>query len=109
MAPAEKPKRWMRWVVAGVVAVLVIVVGGPFVYFHFIEDPAPKPLSLDTTPTSTLEAGETAAPLAGTWNITNSSVVRYRVKETLFGQSATAVGSTNTVTGSMKIQGTDVT
>jgi polyisoprenoid-binding protein YceI len=109
MAPAEKPRRWIRWAVAGVVAVLVLVVGGPYVYFHFIEEDPPAPLSLDTTPTSTLPAGATAAPLAGTWNITNSSVVRYRVRETLFGQSGTAVGTTNTVTGSMTIAGTDVT
>ncbi|MDQ1477576.1 MAG: hypothetical protein QOE62_2805, partial [Actinomycetota bacterium] len=93
----------------GVVAVLVIVVGGPFVYFHFIEGPAPKPLSLDTTPTTVLKAGETRAPLAGTWKITSPSLVRYRVKETLFGQSNTAVGKTTSVTGSMTIAGTTVT
>jgi polyisoprenoid-binding protein YceI len=99
----------MRWVVVGAVAVLVIVVGGPFVYFHFIEGPAPAPLSLDTTPTSALKAGETSAPLAGTWKIAKSSLVRYRVKETLFGQSNTAVGKTSAVTGSMTIAGSKVT
>jgi polyisoprenoid-binding protein YceI len=99
----------MRWLVVGVVAVLVIVVGGPFVYFHFIEGPAPAPLSLDTTPTSTLKAGDTLAPLAGTWKIASNSLVRYRVQETLFGQSNTAVGKTSSVTGSMTIAGTNVT
>lgn len=109
MAPAEKPRKWLRWVVAGVVAVLVIVVGGPFVYFHFIEGPAPKPLSLDTTPTTVLKPGETRASLAGTWKITSPSVVRYRVQETLFGQSHTAVGKTSSVTGTVTVAGTDVT
>jgi polyisoprenoid-binding protein YceI len=99
----------MRWAVVGAVAVLVIVVGAPFVYFHFIEGPAPAPLSLDTTPTSTLKAGETSAPLTGTWKIAKSSLVRYRVKETLFGQSNTAVGTTSSVTGSMAIAGAKVT
>ena len=109
MAPAGKPRKWLRWTVAGVVAVLVIVVGGPFIYFQFIEGDAPKPLSLDTTPTSTLPVGETGAPLAGSWTITSPSVVRYRVKETLFGQSNTAVGTTNAVSGSITIAGTNVT
>jgi polyisoprenoid-binding protein YceI len=109
MAPTGKPRTWLRWTVVGVVAVLVIVVGGPFVYFQFIEGDPPKPLSLDTTPTSTLPAGDTRAPLAGIWKIASPSVVRYRVKETLFGQSNTAVGKTNSVTGTMTIAGTNVT
>jgi polyisoprenoid-binding protein YceI len=107
--PAGKSRSWKRWLVVGVVAVLVIVVGGPFVYFQFIEGDPPPPLSLDTTPTSTLKAGDTLAPLAGTWNIAPTSLVRYRVTETLFGQSNTAVGKTNAVTGSMTIAGTKVT
>ena len=109
MAPAEPPRKWLRWAMAGVIAVLVLIVGGPFVYFQFIEGTAPKPLSLDTTPTSVLPAGETRAPLAGTWKIASPSVVRYRVTETLIGQSHTAVGSTSSVTGSLKIAGTKVT
>ncbi len=87
---------------------LVIVVGGPFVYFHFIEKQAPPKLSLDTTPVPSDATSGTRKPLAGTWTIGNGSIVRYRVKETLFGQSATAVGETNSVTGSMTITGTDV-
>jgi polyisoprenoid-binding protein YceI len=99
----------MRWVVAGVVVVALIVVGGPFVYFHFIqEDPAP-PLSLGTTPVPSSAATGSRAPLAGTWKIGSGSLVRYRVKETLFGQSGTAVGKTSSVTGSMTIPATRVT
>ena len=109
MAPAERPRKWLRWAVVGVVAVLVIVVGGPFVYIHFIEGDPPKAPTLAETPTSKLKAGETRAPLAGTWKIAKPTVVQYRVKETLFGQSHTAVGSTNSVTGSITIAGTKVT
>jgi polyisoprenoid-binding protein YceI len=108
-APAAKRRRLTRWIVAVAVAVLVVAVGGPFVYFHFIQGPAPKPLSLATVPTSTLKAGETAAPLAGTWKIGSGSLVRYRVKETLFHQSGTAVGTAKGVTGSMTVAGTKVT
>jgi polyisoprenoid-binding protein YceI len=98
-----------RWIIAGVVTVLVIVVGGPFVYFHFIEGKTPAKLSIANAPTSTLKPGTTRAPLAGTWKIGSGSLVRYRVKETLFGQSHTAVGGTSSVTGSLQIAGTKVT
>lgn len=92
----------------GVVAVLVLVIGGPFVYFHFIEGKTPAKLTIASAPTSTLKAGETRAPLDGSWKIAGSSLVRYRVKETLFGQSHTAVGTTSAVTGSIAIAGTKV-
>jgi polyisoprenoid-binding protein YceI len=108
-APAAKHRRLTRWIVAAVVAVLVIVVGGPFVYFHFIQGPAPKPPSLSTTPTSTLGSGETLAPLAGAWTIGTGSQVQYRVTETLFGQHGTAVGTAKGVTGSVTIAPTKVT
>jgi polyisoprenoid-binding protein YceI len=98
-----------RWIIGAVVVALLLVVGGPFVYIHFIEgDPPPKP-TIAASPTPTTQPGTTHAPLAGTWKIASGSEVQYRVKETLFGQSATAVGSTNGVTGSMTIVGTKVT
>jgi polyisoprenoid-binding protein YceI len=106
---SPKRRKLTRWIVGAVVVVVVIVVGGPFVYFHFIQgDPPPKP-SLATTPVPSLVAGTTSAPLAGTWKIASNSVVDYRVTETLFGQSGTAVGSTKSVTGSLTIAGTKVT
>jgi polyisoprenoid-binding protein YceI len=98
-----------KWIIRIVVAALVIVVGGPFVYFHFIEGKAPAKLSLATTAVPTTVAGTVSAPLAGTWKISTGSIVRYRVKETLFGQSSTAVGTTSSVTGSLAIAGTTMT
>ena len=98
-----------KWIIGIVVTALVIVVVGPFVYFHFIQGKAPAKLSLATTAVPTTVAGTVDAPLAGTWKIAGSSTVRYRVKETLFGQSATAVGSTTKVTGSMTVAGTNMT
>lgn len=107
-----------KWIIGIVVVALLVVVGGPFVYFHFIETKAPPKLSISTvtvpstaaaTGTTTGSSSTAAAPLAGTWKISTGSIVRYRVKETLFGQSATAVGSTSTVTGSLTIAGTQLT
>jgi polyisoprenoid-binding protein YceI len=109
MTPAPKRRKWLRRVVAGVVAVLVIVVGAPFVYIHFIEADPQKTPTLEATPTTVLQSGESRAPLAGTWKVTNKSIAQYRVEETLFGQDSTATGQTNSMTGSMTIAGTDVT
>jgi polyisoprenoid-binding protein YceI len=91
------------------VVVALIVVGGPFVYFHFIQADPPPPLSLATTPVPSSVATGSRAPLAGTWKIGSGSLVRYRVTETLLGQSGTAVGKTSSVTGSLTITAAKVT
>ena len=44
----------------------------------------------------------------GTWKISTGSLAGYRIKETLFGQSNTAVGRTSAITGSITITGTEV-
>jgi polyisoprenoid-binding protein YceI len=110
-------RHWKRWVIGGVAAIVAVVVGGPYVYIHFIEGKAPAPLSLSTKTTTTTVAGKggattTAAASStvdGTWSIATGSVAGYRIKETLFGQSNTAVGRTSTITGSITINGTQVT
>jgi polyisoprenoid-binding protein YceI len=101
---------WKRWLVVGVVAALVVVVGGPFIYFHFIQGPAAPPLAIsDTVPTDASATPTTAiTSLDGTWKVASGSQVGYRVKETLFGQSETAVGRTTAVTGEFVLAGTSV-
>jgi polyisoprenoid-binding protein YceI len=106
---------WKRWLLIGIVGGALLLVGGPFVYIHFIEGKAPAPLSLTTDPSSTESqaAGDgtsgSRASVDGAWNITTGSQVGYRIKETLFGQSNTAVGRTNSVTGSIVISDATVT
>jgi len=94
----------MRWLIAGMVVAVVLVVGGPFVYFHFIEGPAPAPFKL-----SKAKSTAAAVPLAGTWTVASGSQAGYRVQETLFGQSHTAVGRTTAVTGQLTATATEVT
>jgi polyisoprenoid-binding protein YceI len=107
-------RHWLRWIVAGVVVVAVLAVGGPYVFIHFIEGKAPAPLSLKSSasasPSSSASGQATSAALvAGTWTTGSGSEVGYRVKEVLAGQSQTAVGRTKSVTGHLTINGTSVT
>ena len=109
---ASRPRRWVWWLVGAAAAVVVLAVGGTFLYIHVISGPAPAPLSLKPSsgPSSTAPAGESAATsVGGTWKITTGSVVGYRVKEVLFGQHTTAVGRTSAITGHVTISGTTVT
>jgi polyisoprenoid-binding protein YceI len=111
-------RRWLRWLLAGIVVLVILAVAGPFIYNHFINR-APAPLSLSSsappstpagTAGSTASAGTAATgSLAGTWTPGSGSVVGYRVNEVLLGQSGTAVGRTTSITGHMTIQGDTVT
>jgi polyisoprenoid-binding protein YceI len=108
----RRPRRWVWWLAGAAAAVVVLAVGGTFVFFHFISGATPAPLNLKPSsgPSSTAPAGESAATsVAGTWKITTGSVVGYRVKEVLFGQNHTAVGRTSAITGHVTISGTTVT
>jgi polyisoprenoid-binding protein YceI len=101
-------KTWQRWVIVAVVGVVVLAVGVPYVYIHFIEGKAPAKLKLTNTPAAGQPAA-TSVPIDGTWNIAAGSQAGYRVQEVLFGQNNTAVGRTNSVTGDITISGTRVT
>jgi len=131
-----RPKRFWKWIAGGVAVVLLLVVGGPFIYIHFIEDKAPPPISfadadkansaatslpgasITTTTvaggsgTATTAPAANATPLsggiAGNWAATNASLFGYRVKEKLFGQNTEAYGRTNSVTGNMVVNGTTI-
>lgn len=111
----------LRWLLAALAALAVLVVGGTWVYINLIREEAPPPLALgdgdgdggDDTATTT-SAGDTSAPtgadgIAGTWSTLPESVVGYRVEEILFGQSVEAVGRTDAVEGSLEVEGTTVT
>jgi polyisoprenoid-binding protein YceI len=103
--------KW-TWIIGVPVLLVIVFVGGPFVYIHFIKEDAPPPLKLESvnrskaTPASTSAA--TPASIDGTWEVKAGSQVGYRAKEVLFGQSAEAAGRTTGVTGTMTIDGTTV-
>jgi polyisoprenoid-binding protein YceI len=114
----------LKWVLAGVAALAVLVLGGTWVYINVIRDDAPPPLALtddgsesssgdaatttvDDAPGTTLD--EPTGGIAGTWTATDGSIAGYRVEEILFGQSVEAVGRTSDVEGLLEVDGTTVT
>ncbi len=114
---SHRRRRWTRWIIGAAVAAVALVVGGPFVYIHFIEGKAPAPLSLSTATTvanptaatGTSGASSSSSTVLGAWDVSNGSIAGYRIQETLFGQSNTAVGRTSAITGSITLSGTEVT
>ena len=108
-----------KLIIGVIVAVAVLALGGTWLYINVIKDDAPAKLSLDdatnaTTTTPAGGAGTTVAPGAtgdgidGTWTATGDSVVGYRAKEVLFGQSTEGVGRTSAVTGKLTVSGASV-
>jgi polyisoprenoid-binding protein YceI len=109
-------RSWLRWALVAAAVVVVLAVGGPFVYIHFIEGPAPAPLGLSdsASPGATASgagSGQAAAatPLPGTWTVAAGSRAGYRVNEVLLGQDNVAVGRTNSVAGHLTIRRSTVT
>jgi len=103
-----------KWALGVVLGVAIAIPVGTYIFIHFIEGDAPAKLTLDSntgksgTATTRPASGAGGNKTAGTWRPTPASVVGYRIKETLFGQSAEAAGRTNAVTGSMNIDGASV-
>lgn len=60
---------------------------------------ATNPDTTDPTPATDVAA----TGVDGNWNVTTASELRYRVKETLNGLDTEAVGSTNSITGSLTL------
>jgi polyisoprenoid-binding protein YceI len=114
----SRPRRVGWWLIGGLVALAVVVVGGTWLYIHVIEGPAPAPLSLKSAAAASSPAAATVAPtsgtassgaVAGTWRVVSGSVVGYRVNEVLAGQNNVAVGRTSAISGTMTISGATVT
>ena len=120
--PFTRPRHWLRWLIGAIVVLVVLGVGGPFLYIHFFNGSTPAALSLPTasssassSPGGTATGGtgtantEASGSLAGTYSVGSGSVVGYRVNEVLLGQSTTAVGRTTSVTGHLTIVGSTAT
>ena len=94
--------------VAGLVATVVVVVGGlAGVYAVFFGGSAPRQLGLSATPSTsasaTANSSSTARP--GAWTVVSGSQAGYRVREQLafVGAPSDAVGRTDAISGSMTV------
>lgn len=107
---------WKKVVIGLVVASLLAVTLGPWVYIHWIKADAPHRLTIDdatpatpttpTTPATALPAVTTGSNAGeNEWRIAGGSQLGYRVVEVLFGQDTEGVGRTSNVTGSLTLEG----
>ncbi len=122
-------KKILLWIGGAVVALVLLVVGGTWVYIHLIKDEPPAKLTLETgdsssgsdsttaassgatattTPGTATAGAASSGSIDGSWAASDQSQLGYRVKEVLFGQSTEAVGRTNAITGSLSIAGATV-
>jgi polyisoprenoid-binding protein YceI len=104
--------RWKRWLIGGVIAVVVLAVGGPFLYKQFVESGNPPALALPSAEPAPAPAPGPAPPAAnldGSWKVAPGSEAGYRVVQKAAGQSATTVGRTNAVSGSATVSGGQLT
>ena len=107
----------------GVVAVVLVIAAGFGVWWVFFRDDAPSEANIDTA-SETLDeaegdAGSSDGDINGTWAVDGdigsddddtSTFVGYRMQEELAGiGSNTAVGRTHDVTGSVTVDGDQVT
>ncbi|MHA7134125.1 YceI family protein [Oerskovia turbata] len=100
--------RGARWIVAAVVAALVIVLAGPYVVARISAGTPPPPLGLQT-PGESLVPSQAPDPGPfdpdGTWAVGAGSQAGYRVDEVLSGEKGTVVGRTGEVGGSLVVSG----
>lgn len=112
-------KRHWKKIVIAVAAVIVLVIGGSWFYAK-VWNKAPDKFDSkdlvarldlpveDQTSTSVSTSGRAPNDMTGVWRAVSTSLVRYRVDETINGFGATAVGETNQITGTLTIDNSTV-
>ncbi|HEY7627479.1 MAG TPA: YceI family protein [Ilumatobacteraceae bacterium] len=112
-------KRHWKKIVIALGVLIVLVLGGSWFYAKVLNDSPDKFDSADLVarldqpigdqPTTTISiSGQAPNDMTGVWRAASTSIVRYRVDETINGFGATAVGETNQITGTLTIDGTTV-
>ena len=117
-------RRHWKKIVGAVVVVIALILGGSW-FVAKVLNKAPAKLApddliaaLDATvppdsvadsgPTSSQPSSRPASDVTGLWRAVSTSLVRYRVNESINGFDTTAVGGTNQITGTITIDGTRV-
>jgi polyisoprenoid-binding protein YceI len=108
-------KKSLRYAIVALVIVGLGLVVGPWTYINLIKDDAPSALTIEDNSDATIPSGsieqDTISDLNGEWVVTSGgeSVVGYRVKEVLFGQSTEGVGRTREIQGQLTVTNDQVT
>ena len=102
MSAPGRRRRWWRWLLAGVVLLGVLVVGGAAILVK--SQPSAAPLTLPPA-----AAKPSAGPADGTWDVTTGSVAGFRIRESALGFGDDVTGRTTAVTGTAVITGGRVT
>jgi polyisoprenoid-binding protein YceI len=101
--PAGKPRarrHWWRWILGGVVALVVLAVAATGLVVTLTPGPAPLALPKD--------AAAPSGALDGTWQVATGSVAGFRVRETVIGFSNDVTGRTGDVTGTVVVTGAEI-
>lgn len=100
---AKPPRRrhWLRWVLVGLLALVVLLVGAAVAVIGL--QPSQPPLALPAG-----AAAAPAGPLDGTWQVTKGSVAGFRVRESLLGVGNDVTGRTGDVAGAVTVTGAHV-
>lgn len=98
----------MKKIVAGLAALVVLVVGGVLIYSITLGD-APPRRTVDQVD-DPKDAGPAPVTLDGTWRTIEGSTAGYRIKESFVGgiTDSEAVGSTSEVAGTLQVRGATI-
>jgi polyisoprenoid-binding protein YceI len=99
-ARPSRRRHWVRWILGGVLALVVLAVAATGIAVKLTPGPAPLALPND--------AAAPSGPLDGTWQVTAGSVAGFRVRETIIGFSNDVTGRTSDVSGTLIVSGTQV-
>lgn len=102
LAEPLKKRHWWRWILAGAIVLIAVVVVAVGLFIKF--QPTPSPLAL--LPAT---GQEPVGPLDGMWNVAGGSVTGFRVQESFLGFTNDVVGRTNAVTGTVTTSDDQVT
>jgi polyisoprenoid-binding protein YceI len=97
---SSRRRHWWRWILGGVVALVVLGVAATGLVVTLT--PGPAPLVLPKA------AAAPSGPLDGTWETATGSLAGFRVRETIIGFSNEVTGRTGSVSGTAVVSGTDV-
>ena len=102
---AGRSGRTVRWVVGGVAVLVVLAVGGPFVYIHFVEGPAPAKLTLptDQTGSSPTTATRTTATQPTATKSTATKTTATKTTATKTTTTTAAAASAAPIDGTWKV------